>query len=169
MRTRKSVTSLFAVGGLALGLMSIPAFAAPADPVALERQAGDAHAQDAWHTKYAKNVSGGPKKTKGRVCVFVRTNPRPLVTIGKACFKPKGDKFWIKDLRADGLHLEMRAIYSGNYQTVFNCKNYKGKRAGWTVCSFAKQMKENRMINFSLLAYDKNSMKHAGITAYANT
>ncbi|MBP2068825.1 hypothetical protein [Streptomyces iranensis] len=58
-------------------------------------------------------------------------------------------------------------MYSGNTQTVFDCRDHKGKAAGWTVCGSSKQMKENRTINFGALAYKGNTTKYAGITAPA--
>ncbi|MBA0052413.1 hypothetical protein E0L36_16285 [Streptomyces sp. AJS327] len=137
---------------------------------ATERLADTDGTRGTWYTRNAKRTRGEPKPGNGRVCSYVRGKPGPNVKVlGKACFKPYGDQFWIKDLRADGLHLEMRAMYGGNPQTIFNCKNYHGKAGGWTVCTFANQMREKRGINFALLAYQGNSMKFKGGTAPAKS
>ncbi|MEU3195135.1 hypothetical protein ABZ686_31975 [Streptomyces sp. NPDC006992] len=148
--------------------MSAPAFAVPATATssATMRQAGENNIQAIWHNKNAKNVSGGPSSGLACMPVYARGG-KP--TLGEVCFQPYGDKFWVKDRRADGMHIEMRALYSGNTQTVFNCKDYKGAAAGWTACGFAKEMKEDQTINFAALVYDGTTRKYKGRTAYSKS
>lgn len=121
-----------------------------------------------WYIKNAKNVSSKPPRRTSRnkvVCTYV--HGYRAVTLGKACFQPSGDKFWVWDRRSDGMHVVMRAMYSGNPQTLFDCRNFKGKDAGWTRCGFARQLKENRKINFNILAYKGNRLKYDGSTVTA--
>jgi hypothetical protein len=158
-----------AADGRTPGLMPTQAFAAPAASAsaastspAAARHAGDSRIQ-AIHVKNAKNVAGGPSRKKVTCTVVWGRGGSP--TLGKVCFQPHGDKFWVKDRRSDGMHIVMRAMPSGNPQTIWDCRDYKGKAASWTVCGFSKKMKENRKINFNALAYKGNTMKYAGWTA----
>jgi hypothetical protein len=128
--------------------------------------AGDVSTQSLWHVKRAKNVSGGPSRKL--VCTYVYSHGGTVVR-GKACFQPYGDKFWVQDRRSDGLHVEMRALYLGNFQTLFDCKDSKGKRAGWTACNFSKLVKENRRLDFNVLAVKGNAdVKYSGTTVTAS-
>ncbi|GAA0489961.1 hypothetical protein [Streptomyces olivaceiscleroticus] len=160
MRTLATLGTLIAAGGLTLGLMSAPASAVPADSAssATAQQAGDVHTK-AWHVKNAKNVSGAPNSKL--VCTYVRSQGGTK-THGKACFQPKGDKFWVKDTAADGLNITMRAMPSGNPQTFWDCRDYEGKAAGWTACNF--DLKEGQPINFNVIAYKGTDSKYLGIT-----
>lgn len=155
MRTLASVGALVATGGLIFGLMSAPAYA---EAVASTSSAGDVGAR-AWKVKNAKNVSGAPSRKL--VCVFVRSHGGSQ-THGKACFQPKGDKFWVQDRRSDGLNVIMRAVPTGNYQIIRDCRNYHGKAAGWTACNF--NMKENQHVSFSVLAYKGTTRKYKSAT-----
>lgn len=160
MRALTSAGVLVAAGGLTLGLVSAPAVAAPADSASAAgaQQAGDVHAH-AWHVKNAKNVSGSPSRKL--VCTFVRSQGGAK-THGKACFQPKGDKFWVQDRRSDGLNIIMRANPKGNLQTIYDCRDYKGKAAGWTSCNF--NLKENQRVAFNVLAYKGKKLKYRGVT-----
>ncbi|GAA2072641.1 hypothetical protein GCM10009801_25370 [Streptomyces albiaxialis] len=171
-RTLTSAGAFVVVGGVVFGLTSAPASAAPVAPTsAASASSAKGNGPDdvqiqGWHIKNAKNVRGGP--STNRNCIWVRKNGGS-VTLGKVCFRAKGDKFWVKDYRSDGMHIVMRAMYSGNPQTKFDCRDYKGKRAGWTVCKFSRQMKENRRININALAYKGNDLKYAGRTVTVNS
>ena len=126
-------------------------------PAASTSQAGDVSTK-AWYVKNAKNVSGAPSSKL--VCTFVRSHGGSQ-THGKACFQPKGDIFWVQDRRADGLNIVMRATPKGNFQIIRDCRDYKGKRAGWTACNF--NMKENQTVNFNVIAYKGTDRKYTGI------
>lgn len=154
MRALAPVGALAAVTGLAFGLMSAPAFAAPSAAVS---SAGDVGAK-VWKVKKAKNVSGAPSKKL--VCTYVRSHGGTRVH-GKACFQPKGDKFWVKDMRADGMNVVMRGLPRGNYQVIRDCENHHGKAAGWTSCNF--NMKENQHVSFNILAYKGSTLKYTGL------
>ncbi|MFI6454095.1 hypothetical protein ACIBF6_21345 [Streptosporangium amethystogenes] len=167
MRTLTSTAALAVGGGLALGLMTAPAFAAPsgspAAAPATARDAGDTGARERWHIKNAKNVSSAPNRKL--VCTFVYgEGGKP--TYGKVCFQPKGDKFWVQDRRSDGMHIRMRAIYSGHWQTIYDCRDYHGRAAGWTVCNF--NLHENQHIDFNALAYNGRTKKYEGFTVTAS-
>ncbi|MFI6765811.1 hypothetical protein [Streptomyces sp. NPDC050355] len=88
-------------------------------------------------------------------------------THGKVCFDPISDFFWVKDMKADGMSIYMRALYAGNPQTIFDCRNFEGAAAGWTACYFDNEMKEGRTIAFAALAYKGNDLKYKSVTATA--
>ena len=170
MRTLASGGALVAAGGLTLGLMAAPAFAAPAVSTSSATvHSGEARAAGwATHVKNAKNVADAnvPKPSKTVRCTFVYSEGGRK-THGKVCFDPKGDKFYVKDMRADGMSMYMRVMYAGNPQTVFDCRDFKGSGAGWTACEFSGELKENRRINFNALAYKGNELKFEGLTGTA--
>src|SRR5262245_3077061 len=165
MRTRPFAAACLAAGIMTAGLLTPgPAAATPAAEAAAVNT-GDQLAKSYWYYKNAKNVAGAPARKL--VCTFVYgTGGSP--TLGKACFQPYGDKFWVQDRRADGMHVRMRAIYSGNQQTIFDCRDYEGPGAGWTACGFAKQLRENRRIDFNVLVFNGNDMKYQGMTVTAS-
>lgn len=141
MKVLKSAAVVAASGALALGLAATPAFAST-------------------YIKNAVEVSGAPPSSAPCSPVYVDGG----TLIGKACFESYGDKFWLRDMRADGAHVEVRAMYAGNPQTMFFCKNYKGAAAGWTRCSFHNEMVEDRTINFAALVLDGNTLIKTGWT-----
>ncbi|WP_406210756.1 hypothetical protein [Streptomyces decoyicus] len=121
-----------------------------------------------WHVKNAKNVADTdvPKPSRSVVCTFVSSDGGSKIH-GEVCFDPDGDQFYVKDSRADGMSIYMRAMYTGNMQTIFDCRDYLGGAKGWTVCDFSSEMKEGRSINFTALAYEGNNAKYKGMTATA--
>ncbi|MEV0319369.1 hypothetical protein ACIBKX_37980 [Streptomyces sp. NPDC050658] len=125
------------------------------------QKSGDVKIQQRWHVKNAKNIQGTPSRRWPCVYVYGRGGSP---TYGKACFQPKGDRFWIKDRRSDGMNLRTIAMPSGNDTNVYNCRNYKGKRAGWTRCNFSRLIKEDVMISFVLAAYKGNVRKATSMT-----
>ena len=160
MRTR-TAAMLIATGGLTLGLMSASASAAPAGSA---DSSSVAQVRNTAYIKNARNITGTPPRgTDKAVCSWVHDNRAR--TLGKACFEKHGDRFWVKDMRADGKPVYMRAIYLQNWQTMFDCRNFKGKAAGWTRCEFSRQMKENRKIQFTPLVYKGNYIEFDGSTA----
>ncbi|MER5972949.1 hypothetical protein ABT112_24990 [Streptomyces sp. NPDC002055] len=170
MRTLTSAAALVATGGLTLGLMAAPAFATPTvstSPATVQSGGVDSPGW-ATHVKNAKNVadSGVPNPSRTVRCTFVYSeNGRK--THGKVCFDPSGDKFYVKDMRADGMSIYMRVMYAGNPQTVFDCRDFKGSGVGWTACEFSGELKENRRINFNALAYKGNILTFEGLTGTA--
>ncbi|CDR08619.1 hypothetical protein [Streptomyces iranensis] len=156
-RSKQVLTACALAVGVLGGVMN-PALAnnhgtmAPADnhatAMAKERKTGGVHIQRTI-AKKAKNVRGKPPRKA--VCISVH-RPGGSPTYGKACFQPHGDRFWIKDKRSDGFHIKTLAMPRGNTQTWYECKDLKGKRAGWTRCGFSKSMKENTGIVFWVLA-----------------
>ncbi|MFG3259935.1 hypothetical protein [Streptomyces sp. NPDC048172] len=158
VRTRTPAT-LLATGGLALGLLSATAPTASADATSPSSTSAKAE----WRFKNAKNVTGQPPRGTSRaVCTWVHVRSK---TLGKVCFERRGDRFWVKDMRSDGKYIVMRAMYTGNPQTLFDCRDFKGKRAGWTRCGFANLVKENRRISFSAVVYKGRERVAEGSTA----
>lgn len=81
---------------------------------------------------------------------------------GQACFTPNGDKFWIRDRRADGLHIEARgqANLTGD---GFRCYSNTNGAGPWRVCdSFAAKIPEGATIAFTPSAWKGNTQKHVG-------
>jgi len=78
-------------------------------------------------------------------CVTIR---RSGEAIGRACFEHYGDKFWIKDTKADGAGIYMWGELSPAGDT-FKCYNNGGADAGWQRCGFASEMKEDQVIVFA--------------------
>ncbi|MFE3882768.1 hypothetical protein ACFXPQ_07580 [Streptomyces lydicus] len=117
-----------------------------------------------WHVKNAMDTgSAAPKPSQKVVCQWVMSDGGTK-THGEVCLDPDSDYFWVKDTLADGMSIYMRAMYSGNPQTIFDCRDYKGT-TGWTACYFDSEMKEGRSINFSALAYKGNDLKYKSPTA----
>ncbi|WP_444474877.1 hypothetical protein [Streptomyces inhibens] len=153
--------------------MAAPAVAAPAASAstastspATVRHAGD---RGGWHVKNAWDASdtGAPRPGhNGIVCNWV-VSDGGVKTRGEVCFEPNGDKFWVKDTMADGMTIDMRALYGGNTQTVFECRDSLGSAAGWTVCEFSREMREGRQINFIAIAWKGNTPKYKSQTATA--
>ncbi|MFG2529265.1 hypothetical protein [Streptomyces sp. NPDC048516] len=170
MRTLTSAGALVAAGGLALGLMAAPAFATPAASAstASASPATVRLAGGGWHIKNAKNVadSGVPKPGRSVVCNWVMSGGGKK-THGEVCFDPDGDTFYVKDSLADGMSISMRALYRGNTQTVFECRDYLGGAKGWTACDFSREMREGRGINFIAMAWKGNTPKYKSSTADA--
>ncbi len=175
MHFRRTATAVAAATATVLGLggLADTAHAASAPTgstsTAAVRHAGDAPRQGwATYVKNARNVadSGVPKPSRTVRCTFVYSEGGRK-THGKVCFDPNGDKFYVKDMRADGMSIYMRVMYAGNPQTVFDCRDFKGGDAGWTACEFSGELKENRRINFNALAYKGNILELEGLTGTA--
>ncbi|MFJ9617615.1 hypothetical protein [Streptomyces noursei] len=170
MRALTSAGAFVATGALSLGLMAAPAYAAPAT-TASTASTSPASAQLAgggWHIKNAKNVadSGVPKPSNTVVCQWV-VSGGGVNTHGEVCFDPDGDTFYVKDMMADGMTITMRALYGGNTQTIFECRDGEGSAAGWTACDFSREMKEGRSINFVAMAWKGDTPKYVSQTATA--
>lgn len=65
-----------------------------------------------------------------------------------ACFVPHGDRFYIKDMRADGLGLKVDAAVNTTGDGL-RCKGRSAK-TGWVSCGFAKEVPENARLVFVL-------------------
>lgn len=72
---------------------------------------------------------------------------------GVACFKPYGDHWFIKDQAADGAYVEVEGTAQWNTSVHFVCGDHAGKAAGWTVCDFASQVRENSNIVWDVAVY----------------
>ncbi|MFE0187129.1 hypothetical protein [Streptomyces sp. NPDC058989] len=144
------------------------AASAPSASAATVRHTGEARIQGGgWHVKNAMRVGGaGPKPSDKVVCVSVNSGGGAKKH-GEVCFDPAGDYFWVKDTASDGMSIYMRALYRGNTQTVFECRNDLGKAAGWTACYFDSEMKEGRGINFIAMAWKGNTPVYKSVTADA--
>lgn len=79
-------------------------------------------------------------------CVSVM-NPDRHRWAGRACFRPYGDRFFIKDTLADGHHVEVRAQVNVTNDGL-RCLPGGG---GWRVCnSFARVVPENARIAWTI-------------------
>lgn len=143
MKILRSAGAIAAGSMLALGLMTSSASA------------------DAAHIENATDVSGAPPSSAR--CTPVYPDSHSLIA-GEACFESYGDYFWVRDWRADGHHIEVRATYRGNPATLFICKDYKGEVAGWTRCSFHNEMTEDQRINYVTMLMEGNSILAKGPT-----
>ncbi|OQO95068.1 hypothetical protein B1813_03160 [Saccharomonospora piscinae] len=109
----------------------------------------------ATYTERATQTSGTPSL---EYCNEVRTQEAPIGTqMGLACFQPYGDRFWVKDMRADGYHIEMRAIDSDGKS--YRCYEYGTSSAGWQICdSFHDNIGENKRLFWTVGAYDRDKL-----------
>lgn len=136
----RRVGSVFATASAAL-LMAVAsatsATAAPAD-----------------YTEYAKVAGASPPSS-----AYCRTVYYPTVNVaaGSACFQKYGDVFWVRDQRADGHHIEMRAqMVTGNKK--FRCHEGRGSAVGWQKCTgFASKIPEHDKIFWWLSVYEGSS------------
>lgn len=108
----------------------------------------------------AKNVSGSPPG--GLSC----SDGRGVGVL--ACFQPNGDKFWIRDFRADGHHVEVS--FDSDRLEIGSCRNFHGRAAGWTVCDqFSRHISENQGIVFQGLVMEGSKILKRGPVARART
>jgi hypothetical protein len=89
------------------------------------------------YTAYAHTTSTNP--TGGSPISFPGANNcAPVIykgyVRGDACFRPSGDKFYVRDTDGDGYRVEMRAVSNWSGTPGFDCVDNSGKAAGWTVC-----------------------------------
>lgn len=71
-----------------------------------------------------------------------------------ACFKPKGDKFYLADTSKDGYHVEIRAVDTVS-DNSYRCVLYGAGQDGWHVCnSFSKYIPEDSAITGYLAIYN---------------
>lgn len=150
MKALKSA-GVLATSAVALVLMSTSAFA------------------DTSHVENAKEASGKPPSSAPCSWVSKTKDDGSKQYEGKVCFQSKGDYFWIKDMRKDGRSVTVRATYAGNPQTLFICKNHKGKAAGWTRCTFHDDMNEDQTITFNAQLYDGKDHLRTGSNAFGES
>ncbi len=79
-------------------------------------------------------------------CNEVTGYENPRATAGLACFRPYGDKFYVRDTLADGHHIEVRGTVNRTGDN-FRCHEHGGSAAGWQVCDgFHDEIPENSTI-----------------------
>ncbi|MFI1221619.1 MULTISPECIES: hypothetical protein [unclassified Streptomyces] len=133
----KSLGSVLATGSVALLLAATTATSASAAP--------------ADHTEYAKVAGASPPSSAYCQTLYY---PNPNVAAGSACFEKSGDVFWLRDRKADGHHVEMRAQMPSNGKK-FRCHEGRGSGVGWQKCtSFASKIPEHDKIFWWLSVYE---------------
>lgn len=85
-------------------------------------------------------------------CVFTRYT---ALRSGVACFEPYGDRIYIRDLFADGYHLEFRGEVNQSGNPGIRCYTYASAADGWQVCDgLASRIAEHRTIAGQLMLYN---------------
>ncbi|WP_367040855.1 hypothetical protein [Streptomyces sp. Je 1-332] len=90
-----------------------------------------------------------------------------------ACFEKSGDKFWVKDTGKDGWFPRVYWTYKGS-ELVWegSCSDHLGSDAGWTSCSFADEIAENKTIYFqafNMVSDNVEAPEMQGPGVYAKT
>lgn len=146
-RTVAAVCLILSTMLMVVGLTSSPA---NADPSVRDR-----------HIDYARTTSSSPpgdhcQKIKDRTSV-----------IGKVCFQAYGDKFWLRDYKADGLAIRM--IGNVGVNTTYGCKASTGAKAKWQYCKFSTRMPEDRPIAYFGAATKNGEVEHSTRYHYTYT
>jgi hypothetical protein len=109
------------------------------------------------YQEYATVVSTSPPSNAS--CSYVISGRE---VGGQACFTPDGDQFWIRDLRADGLHVEMRAQVNTTGDG-FRCYTYRGSSYPWQRCdSFWDEIPENGTVIYTASLWDGTTQRSVG-------
>jgi hypothetical protein len=123
MMSRKTISIRIAVIGLLVATLGV-GFAGPASAQTI-------------YTAYAHQTSVDPVNG-GTISFPGALNCAPVTykgyVRGDACFRPYGDKFYVRDTDADGYRVEMRGLGNWSGTPGFMCVDNSGKAAGWTVC-----------------------------------
>jgi hypothetical protein len=157
--SRNTAISIFiATGTLLAGV--IPA-SAEQDTPALEqnvRQATPASGKNPIIYKEKAHKSSAPP-ARVKACNYVAAGRTPPTTRAVMCFDPKGDKLYLKDVKADGYHPEIRGqLFAGNRAGV-HCYSYVPASGGWAVCDgMAKKIPENKPLFLKLYIYNKGKV-----------
>jgi hypothetical protein len=111
-------------------------------------------------TVYSEVATPTSAPTIDANCAFAYDSSGRVGAIG--CFKAAGDRFYIKDARADGHHVEAR----GQINTTGNgirCHESRGADAGWLVCdSFWDNIPENAVVAWTIGVWEKSKLLYAG-------
>ena len=117
--------------------------------------AGTASAQVVYEAR-ASVVSSEPPVGCGSIVYVDR------VAAGRACFTQNGDRFWIRDLRADGLRVEMRAQVSPTGDG-FRCYASRGSDVAWQRCDgFYDKIPEPGGIAYTVSLWEGDQQKYVG-------
>ncbi|MGW7273335.1 hypothetical protein ACWGH5_22740 [Streptomyces sp. NPDC054864] len=65
-----------------------------------------------------------------------------------ACFEKSGDKFWVKDTKADGHYSAMLGSWGPIFQGDMICRNKSGSDVGWMYCDFSSEIPEHSKVWF---------------------
>lgn len=104
----------------------------------------------------ALTTSVGPPSTCRHSYVYKDDRYDPNDRIGDVCFRPGGDEFWMRDLRADGWYIKMYGEIKG---VTYLCYTTRTSSAGWQVCKgsrWAGNLPEGYEIVFSGSVWEWN-------------
>jgi hypothetical protein len=112
------------------------------------------------YTERASSTSTTP--TLNANCNEVTGYENPRATAGLACFRPLGDKFYVRDTLGDGHHIEVRGTVNRTGDN-FRCYELGGASAGWQVCdSFADEIPENSTIYWEIGLWEGSKLLGTG-------
>ncbi|WP_159047018.1 hypothetical protein [Streptomyces pactum] len=112
------------------------------------------------HSEQASATSTSP--TLDANCNEVTGYENPRATAGLACFRPYGDKFYVRDTLADGHHIEVRGTVNRTGDN-FRCYEHGGSSAGWQVCDgFHDEIPENSTIYWEIGLWEGGTLLGTG-------
>ncbi|MDK1472534.1 hypothetical protein QNO07_03675 [Streptomyces sp. 549] len=83
--------------------------------------------------------------------------------VGLACFQRKGTKLWVKDLKKDGAHIEIRGEVLDRKRDGFRCYGTGGGGSPWHVCdSFGPKMSKGHYFAWSIVLVDGEKIVGGG-------
>lgn len=114
-------------------------------------------------TLYTERASAtGTSPTLDANCNEVNGYENSRATAGLACFRPLGDKFYVRDTLADGHHIEVRGTVNRTGDK-FRCYELSGSSAGWQVCdSFADEIPEHSTIYWEIGLWEGSTLLRTG-------
>lgn len=112
------------------------------------------------HAKKARPTSGSPGNSGH--CGSVLGGGKDA---GFACFKKKGDRFWVKDNANDGHHVELRGAVNTSGDG-FRCI---GSGRGWQICDFSSEMPEGASFAWYTVLCDGNKVVRTGSEKFSYT
>lgn len=107
----------------------------------------------AAHKKTAQ-ASSAPAATNA--CATLRAPNDRSELAGEVCFVPTGDRFFIRDLKADGLGLRVDASVNRTGEGL-RCTGLSAS-VGWASCSYAQEVPENARLLYVLQLVDGNKV-----------
>jgi hypothetical protein len=111
-------------------------------------------------TVYSESATPTSAPTLDANCSFAVDSSGTLGATG--CFKADGDRFYIKDNRADGHHVEVRGQINTSGNGI-RCYENRGSAAGWLICdSFWDNIPENAVVAWTVGVWEGGTLLYAG-------
>jgi hypothetical protein len=111
-------------------------------------------------TVYSESATPTSAPTIDANCSWAYDSSGRVGAIG--CFKADGDRFYIKDNRADGHHVEARGQINTSGNGI-RCYENRGSAAGWLICdSFWDNIPENAVVAWTIGVWEGSTLLYAG-------